>query len=252
MDEAQKKERIATVVKWGLAILAIAIVSPIIILAVKGLVGIAIAVVVGLAIINLAPVVAMKFANLKMKGIVDEANENPIETMENLRIEKAKEADEADRQMVEFETEISNFDDERRQFEKEYPDESHAYREISTKMHLALSHMKREQDGVREKLEDLDGRIRKARAIYKMSLAAQTVTSLSKNAEKAVFQDIKEKVAFDSVRTELNRSVASLNLALRQRTVVERPALPHPSVHAEFPEDVLGPNRKSLAAKEKK
>ncbi len=226
VDPEVRRQRIATGVKWGVGLAGAVLISPIVFLAVKGLVGLALAAAIGFIIINFAPVFAMKIANWKMKAIVAEAEANPIETMKNLKIEKANELDQADTDIVEFETEIGNFDDEVRSFKRDYPEDAPSYESISEKMHDGLAALKMEQEAAREKLADLDARIAKAEAIYKMSLAAQRVTALSKSAESKVFAEIKEKVAFDAVRTELNRSFASLNLALRQRATLQKPALP--------------------------
>lgn len=76
-----KRQKLATYAKWGLALLAAAIISPIIFFAVKGLIGLALAGLIGLTIVNFAPVVAMKFANWKVKAITHEAKQNPIEKM---------------------------------------------------------------------------------------------------------------------------------------------------------------------------
>jgi hypothetical protein len=81
--EAQR----AKVKKWatiGLVGLVGLIVSPIIFLAIQGLVGLVIAGVVGLSIVTFTPWMTMKFANWKVRAIMSEAKENPIETMINL------------------------------------------------------------------------------------------------------------------------------------------------------------------------
>lgn len=223
-----KRTKLATWVKWIFGLAGAAIISPIIFLVVKGLVGLAIAFVVGIFIIQFAPVVSLKIANLKMKALVSEVEANPIETMKNLLIEKTDELDKADQNIVEFETEIANFDDEVKSFSKQYPDEAPTYKTISEKMHDGLNLMQENQEDARGKLQDLDSRIQKAEAIYKMSLAAARVASFNKAAQAKVFQDIKEKVAFDTVRTELNRSFASLNMSLSKRT--ERPMITAGSV----------------------
>jgi len=84
-------------------------------------------------------------------------------------------------------------------------------------MHEALAGMKTEQSAARAQLNDFERKIAKAKAIYKMSVAAQNVVKLSRSAEAEVFAKIKEQVAFDAVRSQLNRSFANLNLALERR-----------------------------------
>ena len=224
-------QKLAAALKWVGGFLVVAVISPIIFLALKatlGLIALGIAAGTGLTLLKLTPWFSMKVSNLVMKLVVHEAETNPIETLENLRIEKAAELLKADEAIIEFETEIRNYDDKTQEFSKQYPEESASFKEISTKMHEALLLQKTEQEAARVKLADLGQRIEKARAIYDMSMAAQRVTELSSSAAAKVYQEIKQKIAFDSVRSELNKSFASLNTALNQRKALN-PASPLPS-----------------------
>lgn len=225
MDDEVRRQRLATVAKWGIGLAGAVVISPFVFLAVKGIVGLAIAVAVGMTVIQLAPVFSMKLANWKMKLIIGEAEKNPIETMQNLFVEKSEELQRADQNIVDFETEIGNFDDQLQVFKQQYPAEAETHQTLSERMHEALVEMKREQSAARRELQNFEQQIRKAKAIYKMALAAQKVVKLSRSAEAQVFAQIKEQVAFDAVRTQLNRSFANLNLALEKRADA-RPALP--------------------------
>ena len=80
-----------------------------------------------------------------------------------------------------------------------------------------------EQAQARRDLYEFEQAIKKAKMLYKMALAAQRVTALSKSAEERVLENIKTEIAFDSVRSNLNRSFARLNTAMARRK--ERPAL---------------------------
>lgn len=220
-DLESRRKKVATLAKWGLGLAGAVIISPIVFFAVKGIVGLVLAFVVGQAVIHLAPVFSLKLANLRIKLLTKEVEGNPIETLINLRIEKEKELAHADQQIVEFETEVLNYDDETKVFKKKYPDEAAAYELISEKMHTALKDMETNQDEAKQGLENLKATIDKAQAIYKMSLAAQKVAALSKTAEDQVFADIKQKVAFDTVRSQLNRSFASLNQAVGRRREIQ-------------------------------
>lgn len=220
MEPDDKKKKLATVLKWGGGIVGAAIVSPIVFLALKGVLGMIalfVAAGAGMAILKLAPIASMKVSNVLIRGIVNEATANPIETMQNLLIEKTQELQEADKAIVDFETEVRNYDDQTKEFAKKYPDEAPSFNEISTKMHEGLEIQKLRQEEARAGLDDLTQKIAKAKAIYKMSLAANKVTSLSASAEKEVFQSIRQTVALDSVRTSLNHAFASLNMAISSR-----------------------------------
>lgn len=220
MQSDPKIEKTKKVILYVLAIPALAITSGVIYLALKaalGLLALGVTAGVGVVMIRLAPWASEKLANLVMKLRVKEAAENPIETMRSIQIEKSEELRAADVAIVEFETEVRNYEDEARTFAQQYPEEADAFNEIGQKMREGLAQQKEEQANARAQLADLEVRIAKGEAIYKMALAAQRVTAFSKSAEAKVFQQIREKVAFDAVRSSLNQSFASLNMALAQR-----------------------------------
>ena len=225
MDNDARKARITTLAKWGIGLAGAALISPVVFLAVKGIVGLAIAAALGFTLVQLAPLFALKVANWRMKALVAEVEKNPIETMRNLYVEKADELASADRNIEDFETEIRNFDDQVETFKAQYPSEAANYEELSRKMREALADMKREQTAARRELAHFEQQIRKAEAIYKMSTAAAKVVKLSRSAEAQVFARIREQVAFDAVRTQLNRAFSSLNNALERRSDA-RAALP--------------------------
>jgi hypothetical protein len=226
METDERKRKFATVLKWLGGIVGAAVISPVVFLALKGVLGLialGVAAGAGLVILRLSPIVSMKVSNLLLKGIASEAAANPIETMQNLLIEKSQELQDADKAIVDFETEVANYADQTVDFSKQYPEEAPRYEEIARRMREGLEQQKRGQEDARARLADLGQKIEKAKAIYKMSLAANKVTSLSKSAEKEIFQNIRETVALDAVRTSLNRSFAALNMAIEQRKTIEKP-----------------------------
>jgi len=225
MDTNDRKRKVATVLKWLGGMVVVAAISPITFLAAKGALGLlafGAAAGVGIIGLKLAPLIGMKVSNLVVKGVIAEAEANPIETMENLKIEKTKELQEATKNIVEFEAEVGNFDDQVQEFAQQYPDDTPKFRQIAEKMHEALANQKAKHDEMEENLADLSARIERARAIYKMALAAQKVTAFSKSAEQIVFAEIREKVAFEAVKKKMNMASAALNMALSER----RPAPP--------------------------
>lgn len=184
----------------------------------------------GGAVVYFTPVIAMKAANARMKMLVGEAEKNPIETLQNDFIFRNKQLQTADDSITDFDTEIRSYDDQMRDFKQQYPEEADSFEEISTEMHAGLKEMKAEQAVARAAVSDLAQKIKKAQAIWKMSLAAQRVTSFSKTSEAKVFADIKQQVAFDAVRSQLNHSFAALDRAMAKRTELSAraasPALP--------------------------
>jgi hypothetical protein len=220
MDDEQRKRRIATLLKWLGGIGVLALLSPVIFFALKGALGLgALAVVAafGFTTIRLTPVFSMKLSNLVVKLMLSEAKANPIETMVNMLGAKSDELADADAAIVDFETEVMNYDERTADFAKQYPEEASSYEQISAKMREALNQQKQEQAAARQALEELTLSIDKARALYDMSLAAQKVTALSGSARTKVFDEIRGKVAFEAVRSNLNRSFAQLGVALARR-----------------------------------
>ncbi|OGM95256.1 hypothetical protein A2524_04405 [Candidatus Wolfebacteria bacterium RIFOXYD12_FULL_48_21] len=215
-DDVRRK-KLATRIKWGLGFGLAVIISPIVFMAIKGMIGLALAGAIGFALIQLAPTFSFKVANWRMKLLVSEVEANPIETMQNLLIEKQSELERASQKIVDFDTEVRNFDDQITTFQSQYPAEAANYVQLSEKMHTALEDMVTERNVAEHQLKDFGQQIKKAQAIYSMSMAAQKVTQLSKTAEAQVYADIKQQVAFDTVRTQLNRSFASLSQAVERR-----------------------------------
>lgn len=218
MDTSEiKRDKIAKYLKLGMTFVGLVVVAPFVFLAVKGLIGLVIAGVIGLGVVQFSPVVAIKFANWKMKLIVDDASKNPIETMKNIFISKTEELQHADENITAFDTEVENFDDQLEGFNKQYPDEAEKYQALSEKMHQALQDMMEQQKDARVALRDFEGRIKKAEAIYRMACAAQKVLTLQGSAESQVFDQIRTQVAFDSVRTQLNSAFAKLSMTVERR-----------------------------------
>jgi chromosome segregation ATPase len=222
-----EEEKLATKYKWLIGGAAAFLIAPVIFMVVKGIVGLVIAGAVGFTVTQLAPVFALKMANWKLRLIRDEVEANPIETLQNLLVEKTNLLTSVDTQITEFDTEIRNFKDQLKSFAEQYPDEAVDYEELHSTMKDALQDMKSEQAAARGELANLEQQIAKAEAILKMSLAAQKVTKLSKAAESQVYADIKKKIAFDKVRSQLNKTFASLDRSLDRRREVTM-KLPEP------------------------
>lgn len=247
-DLDARQAYIKTLTKYGVIGLAAAATAPIAIWMVNGIIAWSACALAFLVVANFAPAVGDWFANKRIQAIKAVAEANPIETMQNLFVEKQRELQDADTKIVAFETEIGNFDTQAADFRRQYPDEAPQYIEMSSKMHDALAGMKAQQTEARNELDSFRMKIVKAQAIYRMSLAASRVTKLSQSAQSEVYGQIKEQVAFDAVRTSLNQAFANLNLAVERRRDaaairVEKPtpaALPAaPAAGADVPRRAL-------------
>jgi len=220
MNNDDRRKRLEFLFRWGIAGVGLIVLTPLMFLLLKGIavaMALGVAGAVGFTSIFLAPLFSFKLANWRMKMMIAEVEDNPIETLQNLRVEKQAELERADQKIVDFDTEVRNYDDSVRTFQSEYPEEAESYKVISENMHQALENMKTEKANAQANFNDLIQKIKKGEAIYKMSMAAQKVTQLSKTAQAQVFAEIKQQVAFDTIKSQLNRSFASLSQAVESR-----------------------------------
>jgi hypothetical protein len=224
LSPAEKHEKIVKLAKYGIAGGICLAVSPIILGVVQGMVGLALAAGFGFVTLQLTPWFAFKVANWRMKLITAEAEENPIETLRNDYLYRSQQVEKADEGITEFETEIRNYDDQMQDFSRDYPEDAGNFKQISLAMHAGLEEMKTEEAEARKALAVLEKKIERAVAFYKMALAARKVTALSRKSQTEVFADIKQKVAFDSVRSQLNQSFASLDRAMAKRIELRKQA----------------------------
>lgn len=212
--EAQRK-RIALITKWAIVGVACLLIAPLTMVILQGALGaaaIAVAGVVGYTCIELAPVFSMKIANIRMKAIMNEAEKNPIETMQNVFAEQSQIIRDKDNSIMEFEGSLADYHDKVIAISKKYPEEGQRYQEIYGKMQNALKSMKNKQSIAKAAQREYRDQIDKAKMLYDMALTTAKVTALSQSAQDEVFMDIKKQVSFDSVNHKFNTAVAALSM----------------------------------------
>ena len=134
----QKRQKIATGLKWGLGIVGVIVITPIVFLFIQGLVGLAVAGILGLAIINGAPWLSMKMANWKLQAIKHEASKNPVETLQVVLQEKMGALLNQQKRITEFRTEVSNFENKLDEFKAQFPTEAPKFADTLAKMERLL------------------------------------------------------------------------------------------------------------------
>lgn len=209
-----RKQRLATGLKWGMAGLAALVVSPIIFLIVKGLIGVALAAMIGLAIVNFAPVLSMKFANWKLAGIKHEARTNPIETLQNQLAQRRRQLADFLRSITEFSAAVKGFESKVTMFKSEQPDQSARFEAQLNGMKALLKLRQQRYKEADDEVDRFEATVRRADALWQMSLEAHKMNKLAGQQDAGVFDQIKTDVAFDSVESSLNRAFAELETAL--------------------------------------
>jgi hypothetical protein len=207
------KQRIERWAKIAIGLVAAVLISPVVFLAVKGIVGLALALLVGSFCIAMAPVVAMKFANWRVKGIKAEAQENPIETLENLLVAK-RAAFGTFREKVEKSVAArDNFKLKCDAFRAKYParasefDQQHA--RLANKVQEKIVALTNAQASIKkgeEKLEEL-------RSWWDTSQALKEANEAAEMDIGDVYAQMKADTAVDAVISSVNESFAQLEVA---------------------------------------
>lgn len=222
MNDEMKKQRLMTIIKWGVVLVACAIVAPVAYFAILGIAGIMIAGAIGLLGINLAPVVAMKLANLKIKAIVHEAKTNPIETLYAQSQEKRQASEIFKQSITAFSTEIKNFTDQTNLFKTEYPEDAERFEKQLLAMNKLLQFRESRYKQLQVELDNFDKAIARAQAMWNMSQAAQKMNKMAGMETGDPFEKIKADSAINSVMSSMNKAFAEMETALLDNEEIQQ------------------------------
>jgi hypothetical protein len=206
-----KKERIASIGKWALALIAAAIISPLVFLAIKGLIGLIIAGVLGLTIVNLSPWLSMKFANWKLKAIKNEAARNPVETLQNVYNQRQAQRQKFKDQITTFRAKVSGFADKVDGFKTQFPQDAPKFEQQLLQMQALLKRREAKYARVKSDLEKFAGVIQRADAIWQMGLAAAEMNAAAGVFDgEQMYERIKVETALDSVQDSMNMAFSEM------------------------------------------
>lgn len=233
MENEVQKQKFITIAKWGITLLAVAILAPVAWLAVSGMVGIALAAGIGLIGINAAPVIALKLANAKYRALDAERVEhiekvstaaavNPIETLIQQSMEKRQASDAFKQAITIFRTEVKNFADQIAGFAKDYPDDVARFQTQQDAMGKLLKFREDRYKQLQVELDNFDAAIKRAQAMWKMSQAAQKMNKLAGIELGDPFEKIKADSAINSVMTSMNKAFAEMETALMDNKEVQQ------------------------------
>jgi len=233
MENEDQKQRKISMIKWGITIVAVAVLAPVAWLAVSGMVGIALAAGIGLVGINAAPVLALKAANMKNRAIDAERVENiekvsnaaainPIETLIQQSQEKRLASDQFRTAITMFRTEVKNFADQIAGFAKEYPEDVDRFKIQLDAMNKLLTFRESRYKQLQAELDNFDSAIKRAQAMWKMSQAAQKMNKLAGVELGDPFEKIKADSAINSVMTSMNKAFAEMETALLDNKEVQQ------------------------------
>jgi hypothetical protein len=219
--------RKVNLIKWGITLLAVAVLAPVAWLAVSGMVGIAIAGAIGLVGINVAPVLALKAANMKYRALDAEkvqhiekvqqaAAENPIETAVSQSQAFKDRGVQQLNAITAYGTEVNNFETMTAGFAKKYPDQANRYKQQLDVMKKALQFKQEKYSELQKNIRLMDEQIEFLRANWKMSQALQKANALAGVDTEDPMAQLKTDAAIDSVVNSINRAFAEMDSSVLQ------------------------------------
>jgi hypothetical protein len=221
-DVNKKISSLSTSVKWGAGLFLALFLGPFLYLIGTALFGIAyagaaliVASVVALAALNLVPAVAFKFANWKLRALKAEAAKNPVETLQNQQIALEKGLMAEARAITAFDTEVENFRSSlQHELESGYPEAASSGLPTLHNMERLLQYRRLKFSKAQAKLVERGRAVKMAESKFRVALAAQRVTAASGEENRTVLDKILEDIAFASVETAVNTSIAELRTSL--------------------------------------
>lgn len=217
-----KRDQLATRTKWGIGLVAAVVVAPLTWLVAQAVLGLAalggalaLAAVVGLGVINGAPVVSMKFANWKLRALKQEAERNPIETLQAQQIELESGLQKEAAAITNFDGEVETYrcslqNELSKGFAEAAASGLPTLRNMERLLAFRRTKFKRAQASLKERRK----KVELAESSYRVALAAQRVTAASGETQSNVLTKILEDIAFASVDKTVNLSMAELRTAI--------------------------------------
>jgi len=202
--------------KWfkiGLIALAALIISPIIFMVVQGMIGAIIAGTIGLVAVNVAPIVSMKLANWKVKGIVSEAKENPIETLQNLLIAKKAAFNQFTEDVTKAVSARNLFAEKCKKFALQYPARANEFNLQLANMTKMIEQKKDALQHAKEAIAMGESKLEECQAYYSISLAAMEANKSAKMDTGDIYEKLKLDTAMDSVFTSMSTAFAQMEVA---------------------------------------
>ena len=237
---AEQKQDFIKYAKWGITLVACAVLAPLVAMGIAGMVGLLVAGGIGLIGINAAPVLAEKAANWKyealekaandhyramdaerlghLKKVQTQAAENPIETAvvqsQAFKDRGVKQLD----AITAYGTEVNNFQSMTEGFAKKYPDQAQRYKQQLDVMKQALAFKQKKYSELQQNIRLMDEQIEFLRANWKMSQALQKANALAGMDTEDPMAQLKTDAAIDSVVNSINRAFAEMDSSVLQDT----------------------------------
>ena len=204
--------------KFGIIGVVVGLVSPFIFMMVQGIAGLIVAGFLGLLAVNLAPVLSMKLANWKVKGIVSEARENPIETLTNLLLEKREAFRKFTEAVINQVSSLKTFERKSNEFAKTYPARAGEFQAQVEAMRTMVEKQQQALEAAKEAIYQGEQKLTEMTAFWEMSQIAQAANKTANMNNGDQFEQLKLNTSFDAVFNSVNLAFAQMEVAARLET----------------------------------
>lgn len=221
------KSKTGTIAAAGIAsFIGAILIAPFVFLAIGGIVGLVVALGLGYASLKFAPVFGMKVSNAALKAIRKEAYDNPVPTLLNEYRERQADLNKEITEAEDLNNAIGVYASKQVEMRRNFPADAPLFEAHLQAMQNVLDQQYQAVAEAQVGLTNFDKEIKRAEAIWDMSLVANKVaTKAGRVSPEAVLRKIKTETALDSVRDSMGASFAKLDHVSRMRkNVLQQPA----------------------------
>ncbi len=217
-----RRDKLSKKIKIGGGLLVVVLIPPLMFFIAQVILGTAavlasgaLAFLVGIIVINAMPVASMKIANWRLRALKAEAERNPIETLQSQQLELVTALDNEANAIKSFDTEVSNFRSSlQKELDNGFPDAAASGLPTLQNMEKLLSFRRVKYKRAQARIVDRAKKIELAESKWRVALAAQKVTAASGETNLNALGQILESIAFGSVESAVNTSMAELRTAI--------------------------------------
>jgi hypothetical protein len=212
----QKK---AKLIKFAIIGACCIVAAPAALVVLKGVIALAVAGAVAAGSIFFAPVIAHKMSIQRIKAVVKDAEENPIETLQAEYIQMKEDADQFQQEVTSYAAEVSNFAQQTREFAGEYPEDARMFEEQLAAYQANQAFKEEKYKQALADLRTFEGVVKRAKAMWKMALSSKRMSEVDGRQSGDVFSQIRKETSLDAVRMATYQSFAEVRTALLKKDV---------------------------------
>lgn len=212
----QKK---AKLIKYAIIGVCCAVAAPAALVVLKGVIALAAAAVVAGGSIFFAPVIAHKMSIQRIKAVVKDAEENPIENLQAEFIQMQKDVTDFEREVKNYAAAVSNFAQQTDEYKQKYPADARMFEEQLQAYRVKQAFKEEKYKVALANLAAFEDIVNRAKAMWKMAKISERMSEIDGHKAEDVFSKIRVETSLDAVRQATYQSFAEVRVALLKNDV---------------------------------